>query len=112
MTGASGGLVVVRTPAPRPSVAEVEGPVVLDVKGDELAAGYVVTFPLPSGDWARGFVVAIEDHAGIVEIRMTIGWTHRVLGANCELQLGPSGKPLVCIERAGNLTGFAEVEAA
>lgn len=85
---------------------------VLDVAGDEIVTGNVVKFPLPNGEWARGYVVACDDERGLVFARTYTGFRHTVASANCELQHGPTGRVLVCIERAGNLTGFAEVEAA
>lgn len=86
---------------------------VLDLAGEELVSGSVVLFPAPGGMETRGFVWACLDESGEVIVAIPGTRTRqKVLAANCALQHGPTGRVLVCIERAGTLNGFAEVEAA
>jgi len=117
MGGASRVRVVSLAAALEPPPAQGGSDVILDVAGEELVSGSVVTIPLPeSGDEVRGYVVACEDNTGDVFVMVTAaphrGQRLRVHGSSCSLQHAQSGKALMAIQRAGNELGLVEVEAA
>lgn len=89
---------------------------VLDVGGEELAVGHVVSCLVPgSGDDARGYIVGFDGDVARVHITVPArmaGNTIEVHGASCTMQHGANLHPLVMRERPGAESGLAEVEAA
>ena len=91
---------------------------VLDVSGEEMGVGHVVSCPLPgSGDEVRSYVVTFDVARSTVRIHLTAparlaSNVVEARSADCTLQHGPNGHPLRVRETPGRESGLAEVEAA